>query len=162
MKITLSQKHYKITWLKVDASLVYLAQTDTTVGFLSQDKTKLNAIKERKLDQPCLICVPTYSSLLTKTRVPNAFKNRVRRAKKTTFLYPNGLAIRVVMDPYHKAFLKQFGWMYSTSANFSGKSFDYSFALEKADKIVEDERGFFEAPASKLWQIRSNRKRRVR
>lgn len=142
--------------------LVYLAQTDTTVGFLSQDKTKLNAIKGRKLNQSCLICVPTHKDLLTKARVPSPFKNMVRKSKKTSFLYPNGLAIRVVMDLKHRAFLKQFGWMYSTSANFSNKDFELNFALEKADKIVKDERGFFEAPASALWQIGRRRTRRIR
>lgn len=145
-----------------DPYLVYLVQTDTTVGFLSQDRDRLNVIKGRKRNQPCLISVPTFKVLLTKARVPNVFKNRVRRAKKTTFLYPNSLAIRVAMDDRHKSFLKQFGWMYSTSANFSKHGFDLDFALKNADEIVKNEQGFFQSFASSFWQIGRKQRRRIR
>ena len=33
---------------------IYLTQTDTTVGLLSQNKEKLNYIKNRPLNQPIL------------------------------------------------------------------------------------------------------------
>ncbi|MDR2342471.1 MAG: Sua5 YciO YrdC YwlC family protein, partial [Campylobacteraceae bacterium] len=34
--------------------MIYLAQTDTTVGFLSKDIKVLNALKKRPLDKPCI------------------------------------------------------------------------------------------------------------
>jgi tRNA A37 threonylcarbamoyladenosine synthetase subunit TsaC/SUA5/YrdC len=146
----------------MDPKRVYLVQTDTTVGFVSQDRARLNLIKGRDLNQPCLICVPTYEALKREVRVPNRFKKRVRRAKKSTFLYPNKKAIRVVHEPIHKEFLKKLGWAYSTSANPTKKGFDLEYAKKSADEIVEDERGFFEAPASSLWKIGLKRARRIR
>jgi len=146
----------------MDPNRVYLVQTDTTVGFVSQDMARLNAIKGRSENQPCLICVPTCKVLLTKVRVPNPFKNQVRRAKKTTFLYPNTNAVRIVHDPHHKQFLENFGWMYSTSANPTKKIFDMEYAKENADEIIEDERGFFEAPASAFWQLGLKNRRKLR
>ncbi|MBE0495128.1 MAG: Sua5 YciO YrdC YwlC family protein [Campylobacterales bacterium] len=141
---------------------VYLVQTDTTVGFLSQDKAKLNAIKGRDPTQPCLKSVATCKDLQAHARVPNSFKKWVRYAKKTTFLFPNGEALRRVDAPEHAAFLRPFGWMYSTSANPTGKGFDVAFAKAQADVVVEDARGFFEAPPSRLIQLGRNRARRKR
>ena len=81
--------------------MIYLAQTDTTVGFLSQDLKKLNAIKNRPLNQPCLICVSKFRNLQNFSRIPKKYKNLIRRSKKTTFIYPNSQAIRVVKDHPH-------------------------------------------------------------
>jgi tRNA A37 threonylcarbamoyladenosine synthetase subunit TsaC/SUA5/YrdC len=146
----------------MDPSRVYLVQTDTTVGFVSQDKRRLNIIKGRNPSQPCLVCVPTCKELLLKARVPNKFKNRVRRAKKTTFLYPNHEAVRVVHEPIHRAFLEKLGWAYSTSANPTKEAFDIEYAKQKADEIIEDRRGFFEDKASALWKLGLKRARRLR
>jgi tRNA A37 threonylcarbamoyladenosine synthetase subunit TsaC/SUA5/YrdC len=142
--------------------LIYLAQTDTTVGFLSQNMRKLNQIKNRDLDKPCIICLFSNHELKKRTRVPNFLKNRVRRAKKTTFLYPNEVAIRVVKNEKHSSYFKKFGWIYSTSANISSKNFNIEYAKEKADIIVEDERGFFEAPPSSFFRVGKRKLRRVR
>ena len=35
--------------------MIYLAQTDTTAGFLSKNLEEINALKGRAKDQPCLI-----------------------------------------------------------------------------------------------------------
>lgn len=86
--------------------MIYLAQTDTTAGFLSKDLKALNALKKRPLDQACLVTTAKLSELTKLTRVPNHFKNTVRKSKKTTFLYPNSKAIRVVKDCSHANFLK--------------------------------------------------------
>jgi len=146
----------------MDPSRVYLVQTDTTAGFVSQDRARLNAIKGRDSSQPCLICVPACKELLTKVRVPNRFKNRVRRAKKTTFLYPNGEAVRFVQEPYHKAFLEKLGWVYSTSANETKKRFSLEYAKKNVDEVIEDERGFFEAQASEFWKLGLKQRRKIR
>jgi tRNA A37 threonylcarbamoyladenosine synthetase subunit TsaC/SUA5/YrdC len=94
--------------------------------------------------------------------VPRAYKKRVRRAKKTTFIYPNKESFRVVKDKRHLEFLKKFSWMYSTSANKTGESFDEKWAREIADVIVEDKNGFFEKEASKIYKLGRKKIKRIR
>ncbi len=144
------------------ADRVYLAQTDTTVGFLSQDAKKLALIKKRDPKKPFLISVDSFARLKTFVRVPNRFKNSVRKAKKTTFVYPNNKALRVVQNSPHLLFLQKFGWMYSTSANESGKHFDEDFAWRVADVIVEDARGFFEGEPSRLIKLGREKFKKLR
>jgi tRNA A37 threonylcarbamoyladenosine synthetase subunit TsaC/SUA5/YrdC len=141
---------------------IYLIQTDTTVGFLSQDKEKLNKIKNRPLNQPVLIEVDSLATLKKFTRVPNRFKNRVRKSKKTTFIYPNKKSFRVVKDEKHLEFLKKFKWMYSTSANLTGKNFNKKWAKSVADIIVEDKRGLFEGKASRIYKLGKNKIKKIR
>ena len=140
---------------------IYLVQTDTTVGFLSQNKEVLNIIKGRKKSQKILREVDSLKTLKEFVRVPNRFKKQVRNAKKTTFIYKNGESFRVVKDERHLEFLKKFKWMYSTSANITGCKFDEKWAREVADIIVEDG-GFFEGEASKIYKISRERIKRIR
>ncbi|MBE3022973.1 Sua5 YciO YrdC YwlC family protein [Campylobacter sp. RM13119] len=140
--------------------MIYLAQTDTTAGFLSKDYRELNRVKERKLDQPCLIATAKFATLQNLTRVPNKFKNMVRRSKKTTFLYPNLKAIRVVKDGEHAKFLDMHSWLYSTSANRHGENFDEIWARNVAD-IVVDER-FYQTKGSKIYKISKTNIKRIR
>jgi tRNA A37 threonylcarbamoyladenosine synthetase subunit TsaC/SUA5/YrdC len=141
---------------------IYLVQTDTTVGFLSQNREKLNKIKNRKIDKPVLREVDSFKTLKSFVRAPDKYKKMIRRAKKTTFIYPNGESFRVVKDNTHLEFLKKFKWMYSTSANKTGERFDERWAKEKADIIVEDKRGFFEGEASKIYKINNKRIKKIR
>jgi len=69
--------------------MIFLAQTDTTAGFLSKDFRELNRAKRREQDQPCVLATAKFSELKNFVRVPQKFKNFVRRAKKTTFIYAN-------------------------------------------------------------------------
>lgn len=69
--------------------MIFLAQTDTTAGFLSKDYKELNHAKRREQDQPCVLTTAKFSELKNFVRVPQKFKNFVRRAKKTTFIYAN-------------------------------------------------------------------------
>ncbi|HGG0190430.1 TPA: Sua5 YciO YrdC YwlC family protein, partial [Campylobacter lari] len=131
-----------------------------TAGFLSKDLKALNALKKRPLDQACLVTTAKLSELTKLTRVPNHFKNTVRKSKKTTFLYPNSKAIRVVKDCSHANFLKNFDWLYSTSANEHGKSFNYQWAISNADVKVDE--FFFESSASKIFKIRGTKKIKLR
>jgi len=140
---------------------IYLVQTDTTVGFLSQNKEKLNKIKGRKKNQKILREVDSLETLKTFVRVPNKFKKKIRNAKKTTFIYSNGESFRVVRDERHLEFLKKFKWMYSTSANMTGCKFDEKWAREKADIIVED-REFFEGEASSIYKLSKEKIKRIR
>jgi tRNA A37 threonylcarbamoyladenosine synthetase subunit TsaC/SUA5/YrdC len=141
---------------------IYLVQTDTTVGFLSRDREKLNRIKNRPLKKPVLIEVDSLSTLKEFVRVPNKFKNRVRRSKKTTFIYSSKKSFRVVKNKKHLEFLKKFRWMYSTSANLTGKNFDEKWAKSVADIIVEDKRGLFEGEASKIYKIGIEKIKKIR
>ena len=141
---------------------VYLAQTDTTVGFLSRDYKKLNKIKKRDINQKVLIEVESLKTLKTFTRVPAKFKNMVRRAKKSTFIYQNGESFRVVKDENHLRFLKKFKWMYSTSANLSKEKFDKKWAMKQADIIVEGKKGFFEGEPSNIYKINNYKINKIR
>ena len=141
---------------------VYLVQTDTTVGFVSQNSKKLNEIKKRPLNKPVLREVDSFKTLKTFVRVPAFHKKRVRRASKTTFIYPQGESFRVVKDEKHLEFLKKFTWMYSTSANFHGKKFDENWAREYADITVEDKRGFYEGKPSKIYRLSKRKIKKMR
>lgn len=147
----------------MDASFVYLTQTDTTVGFLSNDDKKLTAIKQRPQTQKILQVVDSFETLKTKVRVPSKFKKLVRKSKKTTFIYPNQDSFRVVDNSsFHYDFIKKFKIMYSTSANLTQHSFDETFAKEHANVIVEDKNGFFEAPSSQLIKFSCTKIKRLR
>jgi len=142
---------------------VYLAQTDTTVGFLSLSKDKLNRIKNRPKNKNFLITTTTFKDLNKLVRVPKKYKKLVRRSKKTTFVYPNNKAVRVVKESkLHEKFVKKFDYIYSTSANKSFQPFSYDFAFEKADIVVFDKRGFDEKTPSKLIKISKKFKKRLR
>ena len=84
--------------------MIYLAQSDTTAGLLSQDKAKLNVLKGRAKDKPCVITVASLCVLKGFARVSKAHKALVRRSKKTSFIYPNGLCLRCVKDARHAKF----------------------------------------------------------
>lgn len=144
------------------SQLVYLVQTDTTAGFLSQNSKALAGSKHRNQKQPFISCVDSFYTLKEFTRVPSLFKRRVRRSQKSTFIYPNDKAIRVVKDSLHVEFLQKLHWSYSSSANFTKKRFQMEYAKKKADIIVEDTRGFFEDTPSKIYKIYKTKLRRLR
>jgi tRNA A37 threonylcarbamoyladenosine synthetase subunit TsaC/SUA5/YrdC len=137
---------------------VFLAQGDTTVGFLSQDAKSLFEAKERDGSKKFLKVVDSLLTLKEFTRVPNRFKRVVRYAKKSTFIYPNG-AFRVSPN---ETILNKYRWLYSTSANRSGCSFDITFAKSKCDIIVLDRCEFSEKTPSKLIKLHKNRLKRLR
>ncbi|MDR0580205.1 MAG: Sua5 YciO YrdC YwlC family protein [Campylobacteraceae bacterium] len=140
--------------------MIYLVQTDTTAGFLSKDMKALNRLKKRPLDKPCILCLASFGEITP--RIPNRYKNLVRRAKKTTFILQNGFSFRIVKDGAHAEFLRKTGAMYSTSANETGKSFDVDFAKVKADVVVEDERGFFEGAPSTILKLGKKKLNKIR
>lgn len=146
----------------METNPVYLAQTDTTVGFLSKDFKKLNKIKKRPVNKKVLIEVDSLNTLKKFIRVPDKFKKHIRRAKKTTFIYPDGNSFRLIKDENHLEFLRKFKWMYSTSANLSGENFDKSWAFGQADIIVEDKRGFFEGEPSTIYKINNCTIKKIR
>ncbi len=146
----------------MNPALVYLAQTDTTAGFLSQDSEKLKRIKNRVDKKRFIISVDSLKTLKTFTRVPKIHKKMIRRAKKTTIVYQNNQAIRVIKDKEHLKFLKKIKWAYSTSSNRAGCEFEENFAKDKADIIIYSKYGFREKNSSKIIKCGKITKRRLR
>ena len=143
-------------------NLVFLIQTDTTVGLLSKDRKRLAFIKQRDAKKPFLKSMATFCELKKETRIPPKFKKLVRRKKRTTFVYPNSKAIRVVHDTRHRRFLKRFGWMYSTSANKTGCKFDFSYIKDRVDIIVYEAKEFTQESSSSLLKLSRKKMRRIR
>ncbi|MBA1420365.1 MAG: Sua5 YciO YrdC YwlC family protein [Epsilonproteobacteria bacterium] len=117
--------------------LVFLTQTDTTIGFVSQNADKLTTIKQRPPHKHYIKAVNSLKTLKTFTRVPSQHKNRVRRSSKTTFILPNSYSYRVIKNTHHLLLLNRLQWAYTTSANLSTQAYDENFAKENADVIVE-------------------------
>lgn len=151
----------KNSTLNTHHSSLFLVQTDTTVGFLSNDLDRLYSSKQRDKSKKILQEVDSLSTLNTLTRVPNRYKKLVRNSIKTTFIYPNGESFRVIdKNSKHHNFISKFKTMYSTSANISGGDFDETFARGKADIIVEED--FNVSSPSKIYKISNHQKRKVR
>lgn len=155
-------KTYFNEGVEVKDSDVFLAQCDTTAGFLSHCFMRLNHIKLRPTYQKVLLEVDSLKTLKNLTRIPQAHKNRIRKAKNMTFIYPNGQAIRLVNDKWHLSFLKYHQMMYSTSANLTQNAFDEKWAKTQADVIVVDSRGFKENTPSRIYTINQHRIQRKR
>jgi tRNA A37 threonylcarbamoyladenosine synthetase subunit TsaC/SUA5/YrdC len=145
------------------SDLVYLVQTDTTVGFLSSESLKLSSLKKRNPNQKILQVTDSFDSLKKYIRVPNKFKNKVRRSTQTTFIYPNGSSFRVVtQSSSHNLFVKKFTKLFSTSANETGKCFDKNYACNNVDVIVYNSEGFTEKNASSIIKINNKKQKRIR
>ena len=141
---------------------VLLAQTDTTVGFLSQDSKKLYEIKSRKTAKPFIKVYTDFKSFSSQgNRVPTKKKNLVRRSKKTTFIVKNR-AFRVVKSSLNSQILRNLTWYFSTSANEQHKHFERDFCSKKADIIIEDKFGLHENRASSLIEINTFKRRKIR
>lgn len=141
---------------------VILTQTDTTVGFLSQDAKKLYEIKSRSTDKPFIKVYNDFKSLLQDgKRLPKSKRNLVRRCKKTTFIVKNN-AFRVAAPILESKILRDTAWHYSTSANKSKESFNREFCETKADIIVEDISRLSEKSSSALIKINNSKMRKIR
>ena len=116
---------------------VFLTQTDTTIGFVSQNAGKLTTIKQRPPHKHYIKAVNSLATLQSFTRVPSLHKNRVRRSRKTTFILPDGHSYRLIQDQHHLLLLNRLKWAYTTSANLSDHAYDEKFAKEMADVIIE-------------------------
>jgi tRNA A37 threonylcarbamoyladenosine synthetase subunit TsaC/SUA5/YrdC len=141
-------------------NLVFLTQTDTTIGFVSQNADKLTAIKQRPPHKHYIKALPSLKTLKSFTRVPNSHKNRVRRSKKTTFIMPNGHSYRIVEDRHHLLLLNRLGWAYTTSANLSSKEYDENFAKKSANIIITPLKQKYSA--SNIYQLGKITLKRIR
>ena len=141
---------------------VILTQTDTTVGFLSQNEGRLKEIKSRDSSKPFIVVHKNFKSLLSSgIRIPHKQKRVLRRSKKTTFIIKN-LAFRVSKDSLHSSVLRAVTWNYSTSANEAGKNFSLAFCEEKADIIVQNKIGLFQGDSSSLYKINNSKREKLR
>ena len=139
-----------------------LAQTDTTVGFLSQDAQKLYEIKSRELSKQFIKVYENFKAFIDDSnRVPLSQRGFVRRSKKTTFISKNQ-AFRVANLKYNSQPLRDISWYYSTSANESDKNFNRNFCEEKTDIIIEDKFGLIEKNSSALIKINNLKRRKLR
>lgn len=117
--------------------LVFLTQTDTTIGFVSQNRQKLDVIKKRPAHKYYIKAVDSLSTLKRLGRVPTKHKNRIRRAIKSTFILPSGYSYRVIKDMHHLELITKLKWAYTTSANLSGEGYDEKWARNIADNTIE-------------------------
>ena len=113
---------------------LFLTNTDTTIGFLSQSRERLDRAKNRLPNKSYIQALPSLKSI--KKRIPKKFRRKVRVAKKRTFVLSSSYSFRVIKDKRHNLLINRLGWAYTTSANQSGKGFDYNFAYSKADIII--------------------------
>lgn len=140
--------------------LVFLTQTDTTIGFVSQNSNRLTHIKQRPPHKHYIKAVNSLQTLKKFTRIPSSHKNRVRRSNKTTFILPNGYSYRIVKDPHHLLLLNRLTWAYTTSANLSDMPYDEIFAKEAADVIITPLKNIQEA--SSILKISKKSIKKVR
>lgn len=141
--------------------MVFLTQTDTTVGFLSYDAKKLSSIKQRNENQKILQVLDSFDTLKSKTRIPKKYHHFVRKSTKTTFIYPNQESYRVVFEGLsHYNLISKVKNIYSTSANLTGCSFEKEWAIGACDIIVGQE--LCELQGSKIYRITQKNKKRIR
>ena len=140
---------------------LYLTQTDTTIGFVSQDPKKIDKAKKRKPNKHYIQVVNSLETLKQFSRVPNKYKNQVRRAKRTTFIMPNGMSFRVVKDTEHNLLLDRLKWVYSSSANLSGAEYDETYARDNAEVILSFPKQR-NGEASTIYRLSQTNKRLIR
>ncbi len=147
----------------MNSSLVYLVQTDTTVGFSSLNGEKLASIKQRPKSKKTLHTVDSFKTLSQHTRIPKNFRKKVRRASKTTFIYPNLKSFRVISkESSFYNFISKFSILLSTSANLTGNKFDYDFSIESSDVIVNEKDDFSENISSSIYKLSKRKKIKIR
>ena len=140
---------------------LYLTQTDTTIGFVSQDSSKIDQAKKRLANKHYIRVVNSLETLKAFTRVPNRHKNRLRRMKVTTFIMPNGHSFRVVKETKHNLLLDRVNWLFSSSANLSGAEYDETYAQKMTEVMVSfpnKSRG----KASKIYRLSQTNIRSIR
>ncbi len=147
----------------MNSSLVYLVQTDTTVGFSSSNDEKLSSIKQRIKSKKILQTLDSFLTLQNNIRVPKKFRKKVRNLKKTTCIYPSLQSFRVIdQESNYHIFIKKFNALYSTSANLSGNNFDFDFANSNSDIIVFSKDKFKETSSSSIYKINKKKIIKIR
>jgi tRNA A37 threonylcarbamoyladenosine synthetase subunit TsaC/SUA5/YrdC len=147
----------------MDPKLIYLMQTDTTVGLLSQDASNLANIKKRNFNKFFIKAYSSLKALRYDIRVQKKSRKVVRRSQKTTFIGGRKLeSFRVIKDPSHCEFVSKFDWLYTTSANESAKEFDLEFAMENSDIAVLDTNCFEAKKPSEILKLLKKKMKKIR
>ena len=96
-------------------------------------------------------------------RIPQKYKNLIRRSKKTSFIVGD-FSFRVIdKQSDHFRFISKFDYVYSSSANLHNKSFDFDVAFELCDVCVFGGGGISSKnSASKIIKLYKNKKKIVR
>ncbi len=118
-------------------NLLFLSDTDTTIGFLSQSQIRLNEAKRRPASKNYITALPSLKELKKRHRIPKTHHKRLRRSKKESYILPSGNSYRIIKDTRHLLLLKRLGWVYTSSANLSNSAYDEKYARECADIVVE-------------------------
>lgn len=139
--------------------LLILVQTDTTVGFVSQDEQRLLSAKSRESSKHFIKALQSFKTL--NIRVPKKHRRFVRNASRTTFIVKDN-SFRIAPSPRESKLLRDLPWLYTTSANKSKNRFDMDFCFDKADIIIEDVFGLSERSSSKIFRLTKDKIRRVR
>lgn len=137
----------------MNPNLVYLCQSDTTAGLISQDAVRLAEVKSRPAFKSFLRACDSFLSAREFGRMPKAHRKFMRHAEKTSFALPSKHAIRIVAKGFHHRHVKNFGWVFTTSANRSGESFDLESAVDLCDVLILDQRGLSSRPPSRLIKL---------
>jgi tRNA A37 threonylcarbamoyladenosine synthetase subunit TsaC/SUA5/YrdC len=139
---------------------VILSETDTAIGFLSQNPSSLDRVKQRAEGMRYITALPSLRALNGRCRVPLVHRKRVRRERGTTFIFPCGDSYRVISDDRHLLLIKRFGWMFTTSANLTGEPYDRDYAISVADIVIHPvERN---SSPSTIYRLGRRRVRRLR
>jgi tRNA A37 threonylcarbamoyladenosine synthetase subunit TsaC/SUA5/YrdC len=147
----------------MDKNQLFLVQTDTTVGFLTSSQNLLREAKNRDDSKPFLMVLDSLEELKKYVRVNKVFRRKVRKSKKTTFVYSNNLSFRVIDNSFfHHKFIKKYKALYSSSANLTGCNFNLEFAYDKASIIIETKKGFSENNPSKIYKLYKKKYKKIR
>jgi len=141
-------------------NFLILTNTDTTIGFVSQNAKKIDRAKKRPPDKHYIKAINSLKTLKEFSRVPNRYRNLVRRAKKSSFIIKSN-SYRVIKNSKHNLLLDRFKWLYSSSANLSGEEFNEVYAKSVADIIVF-EPDIKPSNPSKIYRLTNWRIERIR
>jgi tRNA A37 threonylcarbamoyladenosine synthetase subunit TsaC/SUA5/YrdC len=154
----------------MDKNIIYLAQCDSTVGFLCNDEIKLNKIKHREQNTKNILAIKSFKVLKNLQeskqnqvcRVPNKYKNLIRRAKKTSFIIKN-FSFRIInKENNHFNFINKFDYIYSSSANLHKQKFNFKTAYELCNVCVYSSFNMKECKSSSIIKLFVNKKVIVR
>lgn len=153
-------------------NIIFLTQSDTTAGFLSANPLQILKAKNSPKDKAMLRESCDLEHIKDLSRLPKILQKAIRRTKKTTFVFDNNLSFRVIndsnsdfsnaKDSLHRGFLKQFGVLFSSSANKKGEKFKLDFAQKNADIIVRDVRGIYEDLPSHIFKVKKSKIKKLR
>jgi len=140
---------------------LFLTQTDTTIGFVSQNSSKIDIAKKRLADKYYIRVVNSLDTLKSFTRVPQKYKNLIRRSRKKTFIMPSGYSFRVVKESRHNLLLDRLRWAYSSSANISGERYNGQYAEDATEVIISEPNSRNSTPST-IYKLGINRIKQIR